>query len=406
MEKSKLLCSAQTFGFGPISKLYSVARLLKEDFSLILVLDSKRNVFSKINPGIFEDIIYAPKLENLEAIIREKSPNAILSVYEPDIVLAAKRTGVPSYFIDGLFWFWELRTAMAQLNEQANKLIAAQTIDLDKILRQFTPHERIFTSHFLASKSYIQYDPNISARFEDVKKYMRAELVGAIINNSSLNKETSENHVLVTLSGEILPTVSLDQSAMYAQLIINMVSEASNKYFKDKKWIVLVNPLVLPKLNTVGKSNVSVRDSVDQTTMYNLQRNAIVVFSPPGLTTIYECASLGKPVIFLPEQSVQYKNAYRLKNYGFPVLGGFFQDINGQDDQNADGLTILYAKTIPLFLINYSSIFERVFSCCKDMENSAYRQNITMGQMHAVIKMVGTLDGANQIASDLKRELL
>ena len=401
----RLVCSAQTFGFGPISKLYSVARSLREDFLLTLVLDSDRNVFPKLNPGIFEDVVFTPTIESLEAVIQKQSPNAILSSYEPDIVLAAKRVGTPSYFIDGLFWFWELHKDMAQLNENGRRLVESPTSELDGLLHQLTPHERIFTSHFLASKSYIQYDPNIGRRFEDIGRYTRADLVGAIINNNHPDNATSDSHILVTLSGEILPTVSLEQSSMYAQLIVDMVYEASRSHFKEKRWIVLANPLVFPKLKTQNGANILVTTSVDQATMHDLQRNAMVVFSPPGLTTTYECAFLGKPLVFLPEQSVQYKNAYRLQRYGYPIQGGFFHDINGKDDTNADGLDILYAETIPKFMRDYSAIFREVFGCCKSMEDFQYRQDVVNKQKGAVLKMVRSMDGANQIASDLKREL-
>src|SRR3989338_1076958 len=268
----KLVCSVQTFGFGPVSKLYSVARLLKDDFSLTLLLDSDRNVFHKLNPGIFDEVTVAASVEDIEAIVKDNPPAAILSSYEPNAILAANRAGLSSYFIDGLFWFWELPEGVPALVEHGRKLAEADECNLEGLLSKLTPHERIFASHFLASKSYVQQDLNIGKRLEEIAKFgVSVKNVGAIINNPYQHKQASESHILITLSGETFPTVSVDQSAMYAQLIIGMVSEAAKTYFKDMEWIVLVNPVVKTKLKANYGSNVSVRDSVDQGTMYCLR---------------------------------------------------------------------------------------------------------------------------------------
>ncbi len=404
LKKIKLACSAQTFGFGPISKLFSIARALGNTFSLILFLDSDRNVFPSLNPGIFDEVYYTPKIQDLERAIAEIKPAAILSSYEPDSVLAGRRNGIPSYFIDGLFWFWKLSKSMNELYQYGEKLVYADKVD--ELIKHLTPHERIFISHFLAKKSYIQYDPDLSERLEEVKKYNTAiNLVGAILNNAYEGNNTLENHLLVTLGGEILPTVTVDQSAMYAQLIIEMVERASEKYFKDREWIVLVNPLVRDKLAFKNNGNVRIKDSVSQETMYSLQKLATLVFSPPGLTTTYECASLEKPVVFLPEQSIQYKNAYRLQNHGFPLHGAFFHDIDSREDPNEDGLGLLYKEKIPKFLADQSAIFERVFGCCRKMEDANYRRHVASVQRKAVLNMVGNFNGTEEIAASLKKEI-
>lgn len=405
LQKPRLVCSAQTFGFGPISKLFSVARALKQDFSLCLFLDSDRNVFPLLNPEVFQEVYYTPSIQEMENMIEKLKPVAILSSYEPDSILAAKRKGVSSYFIDGLFWFWKLGKSLDELYQNSKKLVGVKNVN--GRLKMLTPHERIFTSHFLANKSYVQYDATLSAtkRLKAIKQYTNLDLVGAILNNVHDEHNISEDHILLTLGGEIFPTVSVAQSAMYAQLILEMAEEASAKFFKKMRWLMLVNPLIRKKL-LVKNGRVEVRDSVGQEAMYALQRRAAVIFSPPGLTTTYECAALKKPVVFLPEQSIQYKNAYWLQSYGFPLYGGFFHDIDSREDSNEDGLRLLYKEKIPKFQANHSAIFQRVFSCCSKLEKAQSRRRIASSQRKAILGIVRNFNGAKGVANDLKAKIL
>lgn len=410
LHRKNILCSAQTFGFGPISKLFQIARGLQEEFSLTLVLNSDLNVFPLLNPGVFSDVIYIQQGRDFDTVVAEIKPDAVLSSYDLGLVLAGKRNRTPSYFFDGLFWFWVLTKSGEELGVYGQKLIEATSTSTIEILADLTPHERVFISHYLARKSYIQWDPRLRERLAMFENQTNMKIVGAVVHQYYPPKSRNELHVLVTLNGGILPTVSIEQSANYVRLVLAMIARLSEMLFGECRWIVLVNPMIMDVLRgevTIADDRMVICESVDQETMHHLQEDSIVVLTPPGLTTICECAALHVPTVFLPEQSVQYKTAYRLREYGYPVHGGFFCDVTGTEPSNddIDGIVSLYQKVIPSFLKNPQAIFERLFEACKAMENPRYRRRVAAAQTRAVLKMVGNFDGASQISSDIKRDL-
>jgi len=410
VDKKRIACSAQTFGYGPISNLFSVARHLKQEFSLVLLLDSQRNQFPASNPEVFDEVIYFNAHDELPDLLEHVAADAVLSSFDYHLILAARKKRLPAFFMDALFWFWKLTTDMNKLEECSQRLLTADNQESARILEQLTPHERIFLSYFLATRSYIQADSGITNRLKRLNEYADARAVGVVVYQETPFYQPAGRHVLATLNGEILPTVSTEQSADYAELVMGLLHDTAQRAFSRYPWIILVNRLVLQALEQRGVikkyTAINILPSVSQQRMNQLEREAVVVFTPPGLTTIYECASLAVPVIFLPEQSIQYVNAHRIEKNGYPVHSLFFRDTGQfQHDSDPDGLETLYRQIIPYYLKNRHELLPRFLQICQKMEDERYRETIVRQQRSSVLNMVHSFNGVHDICADISSHM-
>jgi hypothetical protein len=405
MSRYSLICSAQVFGYGPCATLFSVVRALPQDVQCTLIMREGHNAFPHLNSGVFQRIMHLNADADLAGLVRREAPDAVLSVLDPEMILHGSQAGRPSYYIDSLFWFWSLRRPFGALRREARR-----AREHSRLSPTLTPHERIFLGHLLAEKSYVQRDTRMADRLSALAPDSRVQLVGALIASVFDSEAARQEHILVTTSGAVIPSVSAEASARYIALVVKLACQLARRHFQDVPWIVLVNPellrLVHELLNCGDGCPVVVRASVGQEAMAELLTRAILVLTPPGLHSIYECAAAGVPALFLPEQSAQYQNAERLAGYGYPTYGESIHSLERNSSTgDPDGIEALYTDWIPRYLRATDRLLTPLSAACDGLKDERRRMNVALAQREAVLQMVGDFDGAAQVAADLSREL-
>ncbi len=405
MRRLKLLCSAQTFGFGPHSTLFSIVRELPPEVKCVMLRSERRSVFDALNPEVFPQVITLERERDLARVLEREKPDALLSVMDPLAVLEARHAGIPAFFVDTLFWFWHLPRGVDELAEQV-----AAALRRGRFPEMLSPHERIALGHLLSRQSYVQHDARLGSRLVDFEPHAHIRLVGALIHiPRSVPAPDRTGGVLVTTSGATIPTVPVERSADHVALVMELVQQLSACCFSQQPWTVLVNPELLAVLASrqcpLARAPVEVRASVSQEQMARLLTHATLVLTPPGLHSIYECAAARVPAVFLPEQSAQYMNAQRLRDYAYPIRGVSLHELEaGDGNGDPDGIGRLYEEYIPRYRRRPEPLVQRMLEDFAELRTEDRRQALATAQRQGVLRMVGSFHGSAQVADDLLRE--
>lgn len=300
----KILCSAQSFGYGPCSKLISFVKHLRkiyrnnlkidfigDDIALIYALQN-REYFHKI----FKYQGEYPNPEDYEIIISVMNPHiAIWGWFNKKRVL----------YIDSLFWFWQwekknfeyIEKIIYELNytENFNKV--------RPILKKIDSHYLQYIAHRVSSLSCIQkfFDQKNKGFTNPFRKNISNLVeVGPIIDISFKEKENKRNKILISCGGLYSPLIRLKEGVRYVNFILNLLDEFIKLLPRNIEITLTTNPEIVSnvspsnrRLNIISLNNKQFLRALNKT---------IVLFTPPSITTIYEALFYNVPIIFLPEQ--------------------------------------------------------------------------------------------------------
>jgi uncharacterized protein (TIGR00725 family) len=309
----RILCSAEAFGYGPCSKLACIAkkiRAISPNTNIHFMGENSALDFAQQNSKLFNNIqeydgTY-PNHENYDLII---------SVMNPYLAIWGWFHRKKVIYIDSLFWFWKFEDhKFKQIENIIQELTSSESIDdVWAITKDVTGHHLHYIAHRLATSSCSQHfndDNNKKTKdiFRKTLKYVND--IDPIID-LSYKKECQRDTILICLGGLLSPLNQKKEALAYVNLVLKIagpfISEASKKF----KIILTTNPEITKSIKDLPQ-DLTITSLSHEETLKTINRS-VMVLTPAGITTMYECLLYGTPFFVLPElHDGHYPNYLRL----------------------------------------------------------------------------------------------
>ncbi len=129
--KKRIVCVAQPCGFGPASKMYSIARLFKNNELIFLGKDIAYD-FVDNSLELFNEVIDQNKIKNNELNDIIKNCDFLIIVMNHEIANIAHQLNKRYYFFDSLFGFWYFNKKDKNLFREFKMQFKENNKNLDK----------------------------------------------------------------------------------------------------------------------------------------------------------------------------------------------------------------------------------------------------------------------------------
>lgn len=263
-----------SFGYGPVGKLLTICkRLQSEGVEMVLVADklalqlaSLTDYFTDIVPFDFinSDLSEHEKLRPLF-----QGADLMLNVLEPDAVEFANQFGVPTVYVDSLFWMWD------ELPESLHNVhYIAQTFPgVDKKLDQFQEHLASFN------------------------------LCGPIVDTSYKEGGERENFLLISFAGMESPFTKFGKNLYYPVAVLsNLLQPLNNSSYE--KIVITGNSSIMEFFQEkYGEQFRGEFTHLSHDKFLEALATCKMVVASPGLTTTYEALVYETPIRYLPPQN-------------------------------------------------------------------------------------------------------
>jgi hypothetical protein len=308
---TKILASAEAFGFGPASKLHAVsAELRRRDVEVHVVAGGPSLTFARSNADEFDNIVAIESTEELAKIAADGYDGA-LSVMDPYLVLWARVNGLPCVYVDSLYWFWQWSPDReAPLQQQAAELTETTSVlDALRSLNQVPMHDSQYIAHYLSNASCVQGASTVGARTEAIRGLGRVEVVGAVIDLTHRGAARPQRW-LATTSGMVNPLLPAESAVEWIRIVGHLLEEAAIVSGIDEPITLAGHPDLLARAAEVASDRIELVP-MGHGEILAAMNEAVALLTPPGLTTMMECAAYGVPVIMLPEQHYGHVSNFR-----------------------------------------------------------------------------------------------
>ena len=307
----RILSSAEAFGYGPCSKLVCIVTKIKSTYNTYVhfIGDAAALDFAQQNSGLFNNIqeydgTY-PNPDNYDLVI---------SVMNPYLAIWGWFNRKKVVYVDSLYWFWKFEDErFKQVESIIEELTNAESIDdMWAITKDISGHHLHYVAHRLATMSCSQYfNDDLQKNKGKFRKTLKNVIDVNPIIDLSHKKEGPKDTVLICLGGLLSPLNQKKEALAYVNLILKIagpfISEASKKY----KVILTTNPEIT-KLIKDPQQNLTITSLSHKETLQAINRS-VVVLTPAGITTMYECLFYERPFFVLPElHDGHYPNYLRL----------------------------------------------------------------------------------------------
>lgn len=293
MEKSlKLLCGAQAFGFGPISKLSTIVKHLQRDnINIDFYGEGAALQFAQKNIKIDTFIHSLEHCKPLDYM-------GVLTVMNPELAAWGYYYNIPIIAVDSLYWFW-------QWTEKEKKIIRESLQDKKQTgscqqfieyIRSLPDHMQQYALHLMADKSFVQKYPGGKRKQEEPE--INTISVGPIVDLTYL-ENVKRDTITISFSGMFNPLVNKNQLVIYLKLCAMILKEALMKLAMKFKIVITVNLAVYNEAKSIFSEEVVCYSHKEFLQQLN---KSVVMIAPAGITTIYECIVYKTPILFLPEQ--------------------------------------------------------------------------------------------------------
>lgn len=306
----RVITSAEPFGFGPVSKLRSVGKLLGADgWAIDFVGTGSALAYAREESEVFRSVT---ALESPDDLLRLDAADydAAVSVMDPFLALWAHRNGLPCLYVDSLFWFWTWQNA-EHLNEQWNIVTAADAAPADglELLQRLPMPTAEYLGHRAASVSCVQRTVSTAAVSDAMREITPVVTTGAIVDLSRQRSAVPDIWT-VSLSGLINPLITHEEAARWATAAIRLVDEAfTSAGIADAKIYLTGNSDVIANLEGVPpRFEFEPREAGAVLDLFNRSHACL---TPPGLTTMLESLAYECPVIPLPPQHYGHERILR-----------------------------------------------------------------------------------------------
>ncbi|MEY9944751.1 hypothetical protein [Kitasatospora sp. GAS1066B] len=336
----RFVLGAQSCGFGPISKLTAISRLLSEHQRTFLGTTVAAD-FARRNADAFDEIIEIPEsaeigdgplLGGFEQLLGES--DYIVSVMGAELVFRAVVAGRPVLMVDSLFGFWKVPepTRVAELCASAPR---DSYESLDAHFAGLSPHERIYAAHLLADASVVQNFPGVPARATEIRRLgvRQMRLSGAIIDEGTLHGvvkgRPSRYDLVINLGGFKNFLLDYDHHNDYLRLFVRWVPDLLADWPQFERVAVCGGAFGAGREHQVEVAGRRAEfQCMPQPEFLQEVSGTRHYMLTPGLTAIHESLQLGQLPMALPEQ--HYGHIVNLEQLGdtlFNRLGARFSGL-------------------------------------------------------------------------------
>lgn len=272
---SKILAVAENFAFGPIGTLLTVCRHLfknhqvsfvgygtslqlakLEPFSEVVELDTDSSAFPALAKGLFV------------------ANDVLLSCMDRSSILLAQSLGLPTIWLDALFWWWDE--------------LPDFVLNVDCYVKQNT----------------LKDARNVSKYANRIRKL---HSVGPIIDLTVLDAKKKKNQVMVTYGGmEAEGWYEVGKDTNYPYTITDLLVSRVD-FSRYDRVIFTGNERIVRELDKKYGSDIFVFKTMPHYDFVQELASSAVVLMAPGLQSPLESFSYHVPTIFLPpSNSSQY----------------------------------------------------------------------------------------------------
>lgn len=313
MSAPNVLLAAKPFGFGSAAKAVAVARTAP--WSCELVACGGAADFGEKNADCLRRVIRADTRDQAEAVRALHDADAVVSVRDPDVVLAAARSGLPAFYLDSLLWFWETTRPLEAVAATARAAVSAAGDErAAEIFGSLTSHERAVAGHVLAVRSYAQNFPGVGARVDGLQAcgVSGVRVAGPLVAGAPVDSgEGGGYDAVVSMGGSENffpdPSWGRDYAALVDEVVEGLVAAGARS--------VLVCGGNIRR--ETHRHTASVPVTYRWSSAEELARaiaSARIVMCSPGLTTLVEVLSSGNLPLLIPEQHYgHWRNADALE---------------------------------------------------------------------------------------------
>lgn len=315
-----IVASAFPFGYGPTSKMLVIAKQLRSSsvqHNVDFVGSDIALMFAEQNAQYYENTYSFDNIDNLN-VLKYDLAICVMNHY---FIIWAYLHGIPTIFIDSLFWFWEWdnKGRMSIADGFIEEIKKGMTFSEAMIKAQdFNSHELKYVAYRLADTVMTQdfIENQNDNKHHLIRDSIARTRIGPIVDTSyNLSQSLSKNDVLISLSGTYSPLNREPQALAYAELVLTTLDNFISSQPEGVNIIMTVNPDLTEKISPRNK-RVRLMSLPHDNFLRRLAKSKIL-FAPAGVTTIYESIYYNVPIIFLPEQhDGHYKNYLRLTNNG------------------------------------------------------------------------------------------
>lgn len=407
----KVICTAEAYGFGPVSKLTSIAKLLKKKISVHLVFVGKHAAYDFASRSDIFDECYNSEPSSITAKHLIANSDYVMSVMESYSILYAKQYNKKSFFIDSLFWLWDLKRSTSYYVNMAYS-IEENPVDHTNRFKSKTPHEQEYLAHLLTTMSFVQNFPGVEKRLKEFVRYTQMTKVGALIDLNYKGKLKKEYKILVACGGLKTPMVSVSDNKTYVQIIGKIINGiAMNPCFRKYKIVVALNDNFISKnlfLQYFNKE-VEVKFFSHDDFLHELS-SSFVLFTSPGITTMYEGMAYGIPIFLLPEQSYgQYHIYHKLKKTGLRFPNLILKELKVRKTHNDPVVETKHIyKQIRTYLDDYMLIDvmrKTATDFIKKLENQYFYDKI-LEKQEKILHRLGGVNGSEIVATKISKVMM
>jgi hypothetical protein len=337
----RIILGASSFGFGPVSKLGAIANLLN-GFERLFVGDGTAYQFARRNPNCYEKILSIDEFTAHPAIWKRCDFSVI--VMEPDLAFQLIQLGIPTYYFDSLLDLWILPDGIAPLASATAKIRQSSVERGKHIFHSFSLHERKVLAHMLSRRAFAQNFPGVPQRVAELHRlgFGTVELLGSMIDPTASTvgaqrKTEAEDgwSMVITLGGVCNPFIGFFENDYIIDLMERWAAAFLASRDDCREVVLCCGRYGAPTSRRIGRGRL-VRQFAAHDEFIALLKNAEVLISAPGRTTLHEAYQLRKVPVLLPEQ--HYGQHVSLKKLEGTGLGTFSLPLN----------TIVDLPTLPL----------------------------------------------------------
>lgn len=322
----RILSSSQSFGYGPSSKLVTLAKWLKPNgkFYIDFLGDDVSLTYVLQNSVYFNKIIeYKGEYPN------PKNYDLVVSVMNPYIVIWAWINNIKSIYVDSLFWFWNWdESRFTHLESIIEELRSVNNIDEAwALVKDISPHDMQYIAYKLTNLSLVQkfsFEKISEENVDKFRKSLKVNYIGPIVDINKKKDTKIRNKIVISLSGLLSPLNREKDALRYSTLVMNLLDEVIGELPENIEVFLTTNPNVITEIRPINERINVV--SFSNNAFLEILNETILLFAPVGITTLYESLTYNVPIYFLPEQhDGHYKNYLMLTDNGkekesFPEL--------------------------------------------------------------------------------------
>jgi hypothetical protein len=318
----QIVMGAQSCGFGPVSKLVAVSRLLTEH-RRIFIGRTVALEFAMANSGAFDEIYDEDALTPVTVRGLIESSELAISVMSANLVFQAAEAGTDAVLIDSLFPFWKLDRSIAEIEKAVDRAVRTSMSVLDML----SEHERVIAAHLIARKSLIQGTEGTRERLGMMSAKAResAIVTSPIIDEQNLarardSQGEAETRLIINIGGFQNFHLGYQRNNGYLRLIRRWVADLVQDWPELSPAMVCSGAYGSQAAELPGPAvmNVSFR-LLPQAELFTAIRNSPYYFLTPGFTSVCEAVALDRLPLALPEQ--HYGHVFNIQTFSNTTFG-------------------------------------------------------------------------------------